>query len=107
MDTKNYEEKLLKEKADLEKQLKIVPEVTEMGSDVEGEVFEEEADEAEEFVTNAGIKDSFKQRLADINSALDKIQKGTYGKCEKCGMEIASQLLDVSPESRFCKECKK
>jgi RNA polymerase-binding transcription factor DksA len=106
MDTKNYEEKLLKEKAELEKQMTSVPEVTEMGSDVEGEAFEEEADEAEEFVTNAGIKETFKDRLVDINSALAKIQAGIYGKCEKCQSAIDTEILDVNPEARCCQNCK-
>ena len=106
MDIKNYEEKLKKEKAELEKQLKIIPEVTEMGSDTEGEVSEEEADEAEEFVTNAGIKDSFENRLVDINSALAKIQAGIYGKCEKCQSAIDTEILEVNPEARCCKSCR-
>ena len=76
MDFKKYEEKLLKEKAELEKQVTSVPEVTEMGSDIEGEVFEEEADEAEEFSKNLGVKKALKERLAEIETALRKLNEG-------------------------------
>ena len=47
-----------------------------MGSDIEGEVAEEEADEAEEYSKNLGIKQVFKERLLEIKNALDKIERG-------------------------------
>ena len=107
MNNKVYEEKLKKEKAEIEAELKKVPEVPNLGDDTEGELFEQEADEAEEYVTNLGVKQTWKERLADIESALERIQKGTYGKCEKCNMEISEKVLNVNPESRHCEECNK
>lgn len=106
MDTKQYEEKLKKEKAELEAQLKKMPEVPNLGDDTEGELFEEEADEAEEYVTNLGIKDSLKKRLADIDAALEKIRTGIYGKCEKCNSAIGAEILNVNPEAKICSNCR-
>lgn len=115
LDLKEIERRLKKEEKKLETELKKMPEVPELGSDVEGEVFEEEADEAEEYSTNLGIKDAFKQRLADIRSALEKISakagsapggKNVYGKCEKCQKQISEDVIKASPESRYCKTCK-
>lgn len=106
MNTKVYEEKLKKEKADIEVELKKIPEVPNLGDDIEGEVFEEETDEAEEYVTDLGVKDSLKKRLQEINAALEKIGQGTYGKCKQCGGMISEDILNANPEARFCKDCK-
>ena len=76
-------------------------------ADAEGEVAEEEADEAEEFSQNAGIKATLKVRLVDIQKALEKIEHNEYGKCEECGMEIEPEVLAAAPESRYCKMHKK
>jgi RNA polymerase-binding transcription factor DksA len=106
-DMQNLKEKLLQEQKDIAKKLKDLGEVPEFGTDVEGEVFEEEADEAEEYSKNLGIKQELKGRLLDIKNALDKLHNGTYGKCENCDMEIEHEVLKVDPESRLCKEHKK
>lgn len=107
MDLQILKTKLLQEQEAIVKQLKDLGEVPDMGSDTEGEVFEQEADEAEEYSKNLGIKQELKVRLLEIKNALDKMAKGEYGKCEKCGMEIEEAILKVDPESRYCKHCKK
>lgn len=105
--------KLLKEQKEIIAELKSMGEVPDMGSDTEGETYEEEADEAEEYSKNLGIKKTLKERLLDIKNALDKIAKGlpadgrgNYGKCENCGKEIDPKILEVDPESRLCRSCK-
>lgn len=110
MDKKTLEQlkkKLLKEQENISKQLKDLGEVPDMGSDTEGEVAEEEADEAEEYSKNLGIKQVLKERLNDIKNALDKIDKGEYGKCESCNNQIEDDVLSASPESMYCKAHKK
>ncbi len=107
MDLNSLKTQLLKEQEEIIKQLKDLGEVPDMGSDIEGEVAEEEADEAEEYSKNLGIKQTYKERLNDIKSALDKIERGDYGKCEDCEMEIELEVLKVDPESRYCKAHKK
>lgn len=54
----------------------------------------------------AEIKD-LKKRIKDIDIALSKIPKGTYGFCEKCGMPIPQPRLDLIPEAHYCIECEK
>lgn len=68
---------------------------------------DDEIDEAEEYFNKTSSLSVFKERLASIDSALLKIEKGTYGICEKCGEEIEKEVLDTFPESRFCRECNK
>lgn len=98
-------DKLLKIQKAVEEELKKLGEVPELGSDIDH--FDTETDEAEEYSTNLGIKESLKERLQNIKSALRKIEEGTYGKCEKCGMDIEQSVLGVDPESPYCKHCKK
>ena len=105
---KKLKTKLEEEKNELEKRLKDFETVPELGTDVDH--FEEEADEAEEFSTNAGIGQAYKERLENVKRALDKIERPRkgyqYGVCEKCQEEIGHNLLSVDPESRFCRNCK-
>lgn len=67
---------------------------------------DEEADEAEAFATVLGINHVEKEHLLDIEHALDKMRKGTYGTCEHCGDVISHEVLSVEPASRLCKACK-
>tara|TARA_Y100000310_G_C20695633_1_gene825485 strand:+ start:4494 stop:4856 length:363 start_codon:yes stop_codon:yes gene_type:complete len=66
---------------------------------------EEAAGEVEEYSTNIHIEFSLENQLKEIQRALDSIAKGTYGKCESCGKDIAEQRLLAIPESRHCTEC--
>jgi DnaK suppressor protein len=49
---------------------------------------------------------SFESReLAQIESALDKIRGGHYGRCESCDKPIASLRLKALPYATECIEC--
>lgn len=98
-------EVLEKEAGELEAQLSSVSKTKDFGSDVETD-FSQEADEAEEFANNLGLQDTLKERLQNIEEALDKMSRGEYGKCENCGKDISFELLKVNPESKLCKDCK-
>lgn len=78
--------------------------IQDFGSDVDHG--EEEADESEAHANQLAGVLPMKERLDDVEHALRKIEEGTYGKCEKCGMEIEEAILEVDPESRLCKNCK-
>ncbi|MEK9183924.1 MAG: hypothetical protein AAB890_02525 [Patescibacteria group bacterium] len=103
---KKFEAILLQKKKELEQELKDTPLVTEMGSDVEGGMFDEEADEAEEMGANYSIKKSLTKTLGSVNAALEKIKNNAYGKCEQCGNAIEIEILEADPESHLCKRCK-
>ncbi len=74
---------------------------------VPGEGLEEEADEVEEYENLLPVERALEVKLKDIDSALEKIKKGTYGKCENCGQEIPLDRLKIFPEARTCDECNK
>ena len=70
-----------------------------------GNTLEDAADEVEEYITKLPIEHSLETRLKDIDSALERIEKGKYGKCEKCGKAIPKERLEVYSEARFCLKC--
>lgn len=45
--------------------------------------------------------------LKAIDAALERIAKGTFGICTRCGAEISKERLDAVPYTPFCKECAK
>lgn len=67
---------------------------------------EEAADEVEEYATNLHIEFSLEKQLKDVNAALERIEKGTYGRCEKCQKDIDPERLKASPEAATCVDCR-
>ncbi len=45
---------------------------------------------------------TLEKRIADIDLAVTKIAKGTYGYCEKCNEQIPLPRLELIPEARYC-----
>ena len=45
------------------------------------------------------------QMLEEIVAALDRIDKGTFGKCEECGAAIPKGRLQALPYTRHCVAC--
>lgn len=95
--------RLSKERKIILKKLKEFKMVPDFGDEADPDT---ETDESEEFSNQLAQAQVLKGRLADIESALSKIGKRTYGICENCKKEISPELLKVVPESRLCKECK-
>ena len=52
-----------------------------------------------------GIVDSLKQRLAEVDQALQRVADGSYGRCVNCGEEIGAARLEYRPESAHCIDC--
>ena len=45
------------------------------------------------------------QMLAEIDSALGRIEKGKFGECATCGDSISARRLKALPWARFCLRC--
>lgn len=43
--------------------------------------------------------------LADIDAALERLDAGAYGLCERCGQPIAAERLAAHPATRTCIAC--
>lgn len=52
------------------------------------------------------LTDREKQKLKQIDDALDRIEENTYGLCEECGVKIPKGRLKVVPFAKYCVECK-
>lgn len=52
-----------------------------------------------------GLLHNEEQLIEEINAALERIERGTFGRCEACGREIPRRRLDVLPHARHCVPC--
>jgi RNA polymerase-binding protein DksA len=62
------------------------------------------ADNARREVTRALIV-AAQWALGDINAALHRLDRGTYGICERCGAPIPFERLEILPMTRLCVQC--
>lgn len=46
--------------------------------------------------------DRVQSELDDVEHALQRLDDGTYGTCDTCGCEIASERLEIMPSACFC-----
>ena len=66
-------------------------------ADIGDELFERSKDVA--------LRDNAHVLLEQSESALERIEAGTYGICEACGRLIPTERLQVVPEAAYCIEC--
>jgi DnaK suppressor protein len=45
--------------------------------------------------------------LTQIDDALVRMDKGTYGTCQRCGKQIESARLEAIPYATLCLDCKR
>lgn len=45
--------------------------------------------------------------LRDVVSALQRIDDGNFGSCERCGEAIADRRLEALPFARYCIDCQR
>ncbi len=62
------------------------------------------ADVHEDIEERHAITDTLETRLRNVNTALEKLEKGEYGVCEVCGEHIEEDRLFVNPAARTCKK---
>lgn len=48
---------------------------------------------------------SVRRRLVDVESALERLDSGSYGRCDGCERRIPFELLEAAPECRYCRRC--
>lgn len=99
-----FKKRLEDAKVSLEAEIKKLETPLDVG-DFPGE--DENMDESAATFNQRSAAVSLREILTNTESALAKIEKGTYGICENCGKEISQSVLDISPEARFCQECNK
>jgi len=51
------------------------------------------------------LSDRERLKIKQIDDALVRMDEGTYGVCESCGLEIAEERLEAMPFTRLCRDC--
>ena len=64
----------------------------------------EHADNIEDYENNAAILKQLEIRYNEVLAALEKIEQGTYGKCDVCGAYIEEDRLEANPAAATCKD---
>jgi RNA polymerase-binding transcription factor DksA len=67
--------------------------------DPEGSTIAFERSQATAFLADA------RKHLDDLDNALERIDAGDYGRCERCGQAIAPERLLARPATRTCISC--
>lgn len=106
-----FKTKLLSERTDLEQELasigqkdpnaKGIWDASSGGMEVDTADENEVADKLEEYEGNNNILAQLDNQLIEVNAALDRIEKGTFGICEKCGKPIEKDRLEANPSARL------
>lgn len=104
---------LLREKEILEKQYRDLEQGNLLASqsDFSGEMpFEEEyaasGTSTFERERDLSLSENVKDLLQKVNEALERIENGTYGICEICGLPIPEERLEALPYANLCISCK-
>jgi RNA polymerase-binding protein DksA len=104
---------LLREKEILEKQYRDLEQGNLHASqaDFSGEMpFEEEyaasGTSTFERERDLSLSENVKDLLQKVNEALERIENGTYGICEMCGLPIPEERLEALPYANLCITCK-
>ncbi|HUT12862.1 MAG TPA: TraR/DksA family transcriptional regulator [Thermoguttaceae bacterium] len=51
------------------------------------------------------LMESEEGTLAQIEASLERIEEGTYGQCEECGVKIPKNRLKAIPYASLCVKC--
>ncbi len=98
-----------------EERTKLVHQLDELGatesgdlrSDVDyGDGFADAGAATAERTERLGLAESLAGQIEEIDSALERIEHGTYGVCASCGSDIPADRLEARPASIYCVDCK-
>lgn len=63
------------------------------------------ATDAYEIEFSSELSDAERKSLVEIESALERIKSGDYGRCVSCGKKIPKMRLAAMPSARLCIDC--
>jgi DnaK suppressor protein len=102
---KQYEKILVNKRNEIiESQRKAALE-SEDTNDTKGD-FVDQSEKSVHTMINIRIQETEYKLLKAIESALLRIENGTYGICQECGKPIAAARLRSVPWTRLCVKCK-
>jgi DnaK suppressor protein len=54
---------------------------------------------------NSILSDRERFKIKQIDDVFERMEEGTFGECESCGLEIAEERLEAMPFTRLCRDC--
>ena len=66
----------------------------------------DDATAAFEQARELALRQNLERTLRQVEHALRRFDRGTYGVCEQCGQEINPERLQVLPYATLCLTCK-
>ncbi|MGH7913518.1 MAG: TraR/DksA family transcriptional regulator [Candidatus Binataceae bacterium] len=51
------------------------------------------------------LSDRERVKIKQIDDALGRLDEGSYGMCESCGLEVGEERLQALPFTRLCRDC--
>lgn len=94
---------LLKKRNELLAEVKRGPEA--LATNIQSPDAVEFAVKAAEQDLTARTADLRSRMLQEIDRALERVARGSYGVCESCGEEISQARLKAIPLARYCVHC--
>lgn len=67
----------------------------------------EQTDQIEQYEATLPVEYALETKLKEIEQALSRIKKKTYGTCQKCGKKVKIERLKAYPEASLCIKCTK
>ena len=61
--------------------------------------------EAVDRIAKVGAAEQLAAMRRDVARAIEKLDDGTYGLCDRCGMSIPDERLEARPWSVLCVRC--
>jgi len=110
-----FREKLLAKKRELEQQVKSMEEggLHQSMRDSTGELSfydNHPADMGNELFErgkDVALRDQARLQLRQVEEALQRVEDGTYGRCQRCGQAIDEERLEAVPETPYCLTCRR
>ena len=57
-----------------------------------------------EMEKNVSLLEQVDDELLEVEAAVQRLERGTYGTCQVCGRPIGDERLEALPATRFCVE---
>ena len=57
-----------------------------------------------EMAKNVSLLEQVEDELREVDTAVGRLDRGTYGRCQACGRPIGDERLEAMPATRFCVE---
>jgi DnaK suppressor protein len=96
---------LLEEKANLEKEVANLTATSQESTVGLGNHMADDATAAFDQATAVSLRRGHVRSLDEVNAALERMDKGVYGLCDRCGEAIDYARLKAMPQATLCLSC--